>query len=79
MTQQPVGTVMIRTADGEAALPFSDHGLYDRAVDLFTKACAGEGRPSADGVDGVKSLAVAAAVSAAAETGQRTKVDYGGV
>jgi 1,5-anhydro-D-fructose reductase (1,5-anhydro-D-mannitol-forming) len=79
MTQQPVGEVLLRTDAGEEALAFSTHGLYDRAVGLFAKACAGEGRPAADGIDGVKSLAVAAAVSAAADSGQRTAVDYGGV
>lgn len=79
MTQQPVGEVTLRFEGGEQAVEYAAHGLYDRAVDLFTKACAGEGRPSADGVDGVKSLAVAEAVSQAAETGQRTAVDYSGV
>lgn len=79
MTQQPEGEVVLRTAAGEEALSYSDHGLYGRAVSLFAKACAGEGRPSADGVDGVKSLAVAAAVWTAAESGRRVRVDYGGV
>ena len=79
MTQSPVGVVVLRTAAGEEALSYSDHRLYDRAVELFAQACAGTGRPAADGVDGVKSLAVAAAVSKAAETGTRTDVDYGGV
>lgn len=79
MTQQPIGEITIRTEDGEAELSYSDHNLYERAVGLFSKACAGEGRPSADGVDGVKSLAVAAAVAEAATTGARTAVDYGGL
>ena len=79
MTQQPVGEVVVRSEAGEEALPFVTHGLYDRAVEVFTKACAGEGEPAATGVDGVKSLAVAAAVSEAAETGKRTTVDYGGI
>lgn len=79
MTQQPIGEVTLRFDGGARAVDYSDHSLYARAVDLFTKACAGSGRPAADGVDGVKSLAVAAAVSQAAETGQRTAVDYGGL
>lgn len=70
---------MLRTDAGEEALPYATHGLYDRAVGLFAKACAGEGRPSADGVDGVKSLAVAMAVAEAAETGRRVAIDYGGI
>lgn len=79
MTQQPVGEVTLRFEGGEQVVEFATHGLYDRAVDLFAKACKGDGRPAADGLDGVKSLAVAAAVSKAAETGMRTAVDYGGV
>ncbi len=77
MTQQPIGEVTLRFDGGEQEVEYSTHSLYARAVDLFAKACAGEGRPAADGVDGVKSLAVAAAVTKAAETGQRTPVDYG--
>jgi 1,5-anhydro-D-fructose reductase (1,5-anhydro-D-mannitol-forming) len=79
MTQRPVGEIILRTKAGEEALTFSDHNLYERSARLFTAACAGEGRPAADGVDGVKSLAVAMAVAEAAETGARTPVDYGGI
>jgi len=79
MTQQPAGEVILRTEAGEVALPFSDHNLYARAMGLFAEAVAGTGRPAADGVDGVKSLAVASAVAEAAKTGQRTVVDYGGI
>jgi 1,5-anhydro-D-fructose reductase (1,5-anhydro-D-mannitol-forming) len=79
MTQSPVGEVVVRSAAGEEVLGYAKHGLYDRAVDLFTEACAGKGRPSADGVDGVKSLAVAMAVAEAAETGRRVAVAYGGI
>lgn len=79
MTQSPIGEVTLRFDGGEQTIEYSDHSLYERAVGLFAAACAGEGCPAADGVDGVKSLAVAAAVSEAAETGQRVAVDYGGI
>ena len=79
MTQAPTGEVTLRFDGGEQAVEYSGHSLYERSVDLFAKACAGQGRPAADGVDGVKSLAVAAAVSQAADTGQRTSVYYGGI
>ncbi|MDG4649371.1 Gfo/Idh/MocA family oxidoreductase [Roseibacterium sp. SDUM158017] len=79
MTQRPVGEITLTTEAGEEPVPFSDHGLYVRAARLFQDACAGKGRPAADGVDGVKSLAVAAAVAEAARSGRRTAVDYGGV
>lgn len=79
MTQQPVGEITLSTAAGEEAVPFSDHNLYHRAVGLFVSACAGQAAPSATGIDGVKSLAVAAAVKEAAVSGRRVKIDYGGM
>ncbi|QBX99994.1 Gfo/Idh/MocA family oxidoreductase [Rhodophyticola sp. CCM32] len=79
MSQRPVGEVMLTTDAGQEALTFDSHNLYHRSVAMFCDAVAGQGRPSADGVDGVKSLAVAAAVSKAAETGQRIPVDYEGI
>ena len=49
-----------------------------RSLALFADAVAGRGRPSADGVDGVKSLAVALAVREAAQTGRAVRVNYEG-
>lgn len=79
MTQRPVGEIILRTAAGTEELPFSSHNLYSRGIDLFHAAARGAGRPAADGVDGVKSLAVAAAVAEAARSGRRVAVDYGGI
>ncbi len=79
MTQQPVGRILLRTAAGEEDISFSDHNLYERAVGLFVDAAGGKGQPSATGIDGVKSLAVAAAVKEAAVSGSRVAVDYGGI
>lgn len=79
MTQQPVGDITLRTSAGEEKITFSDHNLYERALERFVAACAGKGEPAATGIDGIKSLAVAAAVKKAATTGQRVAVDYGGV
>ncbi|MBF9048372.1 Gfo/Idh/MocA family oxidoreductase [Rhodobacterales bacterium LSUCC0031] len=79
MTQRPIGQITLRTAAGEEEIGFSDHNLYARAMDHFHAAMRGQGRPAADGIDGIKSLAVAAAVAKAAKTGQRITVDYGGV
>lgn len=78
MTQRPVGEVELVTEAGREAVPFADHNLYARSVALFTAACAGDGLPAADGVDGLKSLAVAEAVTRAAREGRRVKVDYAG-
>jgi len=79
MTQRPVGEMILVDGDGQQDIPFSDHGLYARSLSHFTKAVAGVGQPSADGVDGVKSLAVALAVREAAEKGHAVRVDYGGL
>jgi hypothetical protein len=73
MTQRPGGEVVLVDAAGRHEIPYADHDLYERAVGLFAAAAAGDGRPSADGVDGVKSLAVALAVREAAETGRRVR------
>lgn len=79
MTQNPVGEIELRNGDGVHPVSFSDHNLYARSMELFVGAVDGKGRPSADGVDGVKSLAVAEAVKKAAVTGVRTAVDYAGI
>jgi 1,5-anhydro-D-fructose reductase (1,5-anhydro-D-mannitol-forming) len=77
MTQRPLGEVDLVTAEGRQPVPVTPHNLYERAVRLFIEATQGKGRPSADGWDGVASLAVALAVREAARTGARTRVDYG--
>jgi 1,5-anhydro-D-fructose reductase (1,5-anhydro-D-mannitol-forming) len=79
MTQRPVGEIELITAERRQPVPFSDHNLYERAIGKFAEAVAGTGRPTADGIDGVKSLAVALAVREAAERGVKVRVDYGGV
>jgi 1,5-anhydro-D-fructose reductase (1,5-anhydro-D-mannitol-forming) len=79
MTQRPVGEIELITAEGRQPVPFSDHNLYECAVGKFAEAVAGTGQPAADGIDGVKSLAVALAVREAAERGVKVRVDYGGV
>jgi 1,5-anhydro-D-fructose reductase (1,5-anhydro-D-mannitol-forming) len=76
MTQGPVGEVVLVTAAGREAVDFPKHDLYAQGVADFVAACAGQGRPAADGWDGVKSLAVAMAVREAARTGLRHAVEY---
>ncbi len=78
MTQRPVGEVELVDASGRHPIPFETHDLYARSLALFTEAVAGRGRPSADGVDGVKSLAVAMAVRESARSGRVVRVDYEG-
>ncbi|MCX2720987.1 Gfo/Idh/MocA family protein [Roseibium salinum] len=78
MTQEPVGDIRLVDASGETPIPFEKHNLYEYSLGLFASAVNGSGRPSADGVDGVKSLAVALAVREAALTGKAVRVGYGG-
>ncbi|WP_308342143.1 Gfo/Idh/MocA family protein [Roseobacter insulae] len=77
MTQEPVGTVELVTASGREAIAFSGHSLYAQGVAEFVEAMSGTERPAADGVDGIKSLAVALAVRQAAQTGTRVEITYG--
>jgi 1,5-anhydro-D-fructose reductase (1,5-anhydro-D-mannitol-forming) len=75
MTQTPIGTVVLRTAQGEEELSFDRGDLYARSVDLFQAAVRGEGAPSATGEDGVWSLAAAEAALLSARTGRAQKID----
>ena len=59
-------------------MPYPNYDLYTQAMMDFEAAVAGKGRVAADGVDGIKSLAVALAVRESARTGSRLRVDYGG-
>lgn len=77
MTQRPVGEITLVTAAGRKVVPYAGDDLYTTGVGEFCRAVAGSGRPAADGWDGVKSLAVAMAVRAAAGAGRRITVDYG--
>lgn len=78
MTQMPVGTIRLQDTSGSHEISFSTHNLYERSLGLFNKAVAGSGRPSAGGVDGIKSLAVALAVRDAALSGREVQVNYEG-
>jgi 1,5-anhydro-D-fructose reductase (1,5-anhydro-D-mannitol-forming) len=77
MTQNPVGEVELVSAAGREAIPFPTHDLYTQGLADFGAAVRGQGRPAADGRDGVRSLAVAFAVRAAAQSGTRQIVNYG--
>jgi 1,5-anhydro-D-fructose reductase (1,5-anhydro-D-mannitol-forming) len=74
MTQKPVGTVTLRTADGERELEIDRENLYARAVRAFHAAIRGEGAPSATADDGIRSLAVGLATLEAARSGRAVPV-----
>ena len=77
MTQQPIGSVALRTADGEEQIAIEHENLYERAVGRFNAAVRGDGTPAASGEDGIRSLAMAVAVVEAVRTGRRSMVSPG--
>jgi 1,5-anhydro-D-fructose reductase (1,5-anhydro-D-mannitol-forming) len=74
MTQQPVGEVLLRNADGERSVPVEHESLYVRGVAAFCAAMRGDGAPAATAEDGVLSLATALAVVEACRTGTTVRV-----
>lgn len=77
MTQRPVGSVMLRNAEGEQLLKTADSNLYETGLAAFHGAVNGRGRPAASAEDGIWSLATALAVAEAAKTGRVVKVETG--
>ncbi len=76
MTQQPIGRVVLRTAEGEREIAIQHEDLYVRGVGKFMAAVKGGGRPAASGEDGVRSMTVALAVREAARSGRRVAISY---
>lgn len=77
MTQRPVGSVVLRNAEGERELPLDQQDLYSRAIANFHAAIAGKGKPSATGEDGLWSLATGLAVVKSAASGAAVKIETG--
>ena len=77
MTQQPKGTVVLRSVAGEETLPVDRDNLYARSVRAFAAACRGDGAPAATGQDGIRSLAMALAAVEAAATGREVAIETG--
>jgi 1,5-anhydro-D-fructose reductase (1,5-anhydro-D-mannitol-forming) len=73
MTQDPIGTVVLRDASGEREIEVSDRrDLYDISVGGFAAAVSGEAdRPVVTGLDGLRAARLALAVRQAAESGER--------
>ena len=76
MTQKPAGEVILRDAGGETAIALEHENLYVRGLRAFAAAMAGNGAPSASGVDGVRSLATALAVQESCRSGRCIPVRY---
>jgi len=73
MTQEPVGTVVLRDASGEREIDIPNRrDLYEINVGGFAAAISGEAdRPVVTGLDGLRAAQVALAVRQAAESGER--------
>ena len=68
MTQKPIGSVTLRTAEGEEELRFDRDDLYARSLaPVPCRRSAARAQPSATGEDGVWSLAAAEAALAVRE------------
>src|SRR5580692_3059632 len=77
MTQEPKGQLFLQRAEKREEVDLGQHeNLYGHQVRHFNAAVQGKGTPFATGEDGVRSLAVAAAVLESTKTGQRTAVRY---
>jgi 1,5-anhydro-D-fructose reductase (1,5-anhydro-D-mannitol-forming) len=74
MSQEPVGEIILRNADGEQKIAVQHESLYVRGVRTFCEALEGNGQPAATAEDGIKSLAGALAVLEACKTGIRQEV-----
>ena len=74
MTQQPVGSVVLRREGQEEEIVVTHENLYERSVRRFNAAIAGEGEPAASARDGLSSLAVALAALASARSGGVARV-----
>jgi 1,5-anhydro-D-fructose reductase (1,5-anhydro-D-mannitol-forming) len=73
MTQEPIGTVVLRDASGEREIDIPNRrDLYEINVGGFAAAVRGEAdRPVVTGLDGLRAVQVALAVRQAAESGER--------
>jgi 1,5-anhydro-D-fructose reductase (1,5-anhydro-D-mannitol-forming) len=74
MTQEPIGTVILRNALGERELEIDRGNLYERGLTLFTNAVEGKGEPSASGLDGYRSLAAGIAALESARSGSKVAI-----
>jgi 1,5-anhydro-D-fructose reductase (1,5-anhydro-D-mannitol-forming) len=74
LTQDPVGTVVLRTAEGDDEVDVGvRENLYVVGLREFAVAVRGEGCPAATGEDGAASLAIALAALESARTGTRAQ------
>jgi 1,5-anhydro-D-fructose reductase (1,5-anhydro-D-mannitol-forming) len=75
MTQDPVGSVFLRSSGGERELDIPGRrDLYEVSLEEFACAVEEKSEPAVTGADGVRALAVALAVQEAASSRRRVPV-----
>ena len=75
MTQDPIGTILLRDASGEREVePDDRRDLYEINVAAFASTLRGDGAPTVTGLAGLRAVQVALAVREAAEVGQRVSI-----
>jgi 1,5-anhydro-D-fructose reductase (1,5-anhydro-D-mannitol-forming) len=75
MTQDPVGSVLLRDASGERELDIDGRrDLYEVSLEEFARAVEEKTEPAVTGIDGIRALAVALAVHEAARSGHQIPV-----
>ena len=75
MTQEPVGTVVLRDSSGEREVDIPNRrDMYEVALEEFARAVEEKTAPAVSGVDGAQALAVALAVQEAANSGNRIPI-----
>ncbi len=77
MTQRPVGSVTLRNGEGERELPLDGRNLYERSLEAFHAAVAGDGTPAATVEDGIWSLATGLATVEAVRSGRQVRIEPG--
>jgi 1,5-anhydro-D-fructose reductase (1,5-anhydro-D-mannitol-forming) len=75
MTQNPTGTVVLRSESGVREIDVGvRRDLYDVVIEAFVGAVVGSGQPTVDGAAGARALAVALAVRDSVENGRAVAV-----
>jgi 1,5-anhydro-D-fructose reductase (1,5-anhydro-D-mannitol-forming) len=75
MTQDPIGSVVLRDSSGTREIEIPERpDLYDVVLTAFAAAVDKEGQPTVSGVEGVQAVAVALAVQEAARSGRAVPI-----
>lgn len=77
LDQGSPGRATLMSESGEQDFNFEDFNLYSKVLESFHKMVQGQPSGGADGIAGLKSMAVAIAILESSKTGRVANVDYG--